>query len=217
MGTQRVKERTMERVDPSLWQRADMRVALAARDIAGVFRLLQMAGVSQRRIAALTGQSQSEISEILAGRQVVSYDVLARIADGLGVARGTLGLAIGIRLEQGVQFGLGRWRRCSVGQRLILVRSGRWRLRSETESRRESGRETGLPIRLPVRRVRAGSVRRARTFSRCLVFGAAPEAPASRRRRLRWSAGVAWLGRGGGPVGRNPPRLGSGICRRRTG
>jgi len=93
MGTQRVKERTMERVDPSLWQRADMRVALAARDIAGVFRLLQMAGVSQRRIAALTGQSQSEISEILAGRQVVSYDVLARIADGLGVARGSLGLA----------------------------------------------------------------------------------------------------------------------------
>src|SRR6185312_8753018 len=140
-----------------------------------------------------------------------------RLVERSSRIRGTLGLAIGIRLEQGVQFGLGRWRRCSVGQRLILVRSGRWRLRSETESRRESGRETGLPIRLPVRRVRASSVRRARTFSRCLVLGAAPEAPASRRRRLRWSAGVAWLGRGGGPGGRNPPRLGSGICRRRTG
>jgi transcriptional regulator with XRE-family HTH domain len=83
----------MERVDPSLWQRADMRVALAGRDIAGVFRILQKAGISQRHIAALTGQSQSEISEILAGRQVVSYDVLARIADGLGVARGSLGMA----------------------------------------------------------------------------------------------------------------------------
>src|SRR5215469_4973050 len=70
-----------------------MRTALAARDIAMVFRLLQRSGVSQRRIAALTGQSQSEISEILGGRQVVSYDVLARIADGLEVPRGHLGMA----------------------------------------------------------------------------------------------------------------------------
>jgi transcriptional regulator with XRE-family HTH domain len=58
-----------------------------------VFKLLQRMGVSQRHIAALTGQSQSEISEILAGRQVVSYDVLTRVADGLGVPRGSLGLA----------------------------------------------------------------------------------------------------------------------------
>jgi transcriptional regulator with XRE-family HTH domain len=70
-----------------------MRAALASRDIAMVFRLLQKTGVSQRRIAALTGQSQSEISEILGGRQVVSYDVLLRIADGLAVPRGHLGLA----------------------------------------------------------------------------------------------------------------------------
>jgi transcriptional regulator with XRE-family HTH domain len=85
--------RVQERVDPTLWRRADMRAALASRDIAAVFRLLQRVGVSQRRIAALTGQSQSEISEILSGRHVVSYDVLARIADGLGVPRGNLGLA----------------------------------------------------------------------------------------------------------------------------
>ena len=85
--------RVRDRVDSALWQRQDMRAALAARDIAGVFRLLQRVGVSQRRIAALTGQSQSEISEILGGRHVVSYDVLARIADGLGVPRGHLGLA----------------------------------------------------------------------------------------------------------------------------
>ena len=88
-----VERRVQERIDSSMWRRADMRAALAARDIAAVFRLLQRVGVSQRRIAALTGQSQSEISEILAGRQVVSYDVLTRIADGLGVARGSLGLA----------------------------------------------------------------------------------------------------------------------------
>jgi transcriptional regulator with XRE-family HTH domain len=85
--------RIQERIEPAIWHRSDMRTALAARDIAVVFRLLQRVGVSQRRIAALTGQSQSEISEILGGRQVVSYEVLARIADGLGVPRGHLGLA----------------------------------------------------------------------------------------------------------------------------
>jgi transcriptional regulator with XRE-family HTH domain len=44
--------------------------------------------VAQRRIAAITDQSQSEVSEIIAGRRVVvSYDVLVRISDGLGVPR----------------------------------------------------------------------------------------------------------------------------------
>jgi transcriptional regulator with XRE-family HTH domain len=87
------RPRTLDRIEPSLWFRSDMRTALARRNISTVFRLLQRAGVSQRRIAALTGQSQSEISEILGGRQVLSYDVLVRIADGLGVPRGQLGLA----------------------------------------------------------------------------------------------------------------------------
>jgi hypothetical protein len=73
--------------------RDDMRTALAARNIAGVYRILGRHGVSQRRIAAMTGQSQSEISEILRGRRVVSYDVLVRIADGLGIPRGYMGLA----------------------------------------------------------------------------------------------------------------------------
>ena len=58
-------------VDPEVLQRPDMRAALAERDIAAVYRILQQCGVSQRRIATLTGQSQSEISEILAGRRVV--------------------------------------------------------------------------------------------------------------------------------------------------
>jgi transcriptional regulator with XRE-family HTH domain len=89
----RADRRTVEQLDRAMWQRVDMRTALAARDVATVFRLLQRFGVSQRRIAALTGQSQSEVSEILGGRHVVSYDVLTRIADGLGVPRGQLGLA----------------------------------------------------------------------------------------------------------------------------
>jgi transcriptional regulator with XRE-family HTH domain len=64
--------------------------ALGACDIAAVYRILSSAGVSQRQIANLTGQSQSEISEILAGRKVKSVDVLVRIADGLGVNRAVL-------------------------------------------------------------------------------------------------------------------------------
>ncbi len=70
-----------------------MRRALAARDVAAVFRLLTEAGIAQRRIAELTGMGASEVSEVLAGRQVQSVAVLERIAAGLGVPRGWMGLA----------------------------------------------------------------------------------------------------------------------------
>jgi predicted XRE-type DNA-binding protein len=82
------------RIPQAVWDRPDMRRHLAARDVAAVFRLLQRFGVSQRAIAARTGQSQSEISEIISGkRQVFRYDLLLRIAEGLGVPRGWMGLA----------------------------------------------------------------------------------------------------------------------------
>ncbi|KEI45668.1 helix-turn-helix domain-containing protein [Saccharopolyspora rectivirgula] len=70
-----------------------MRDALARRDVSEIYRQLRRRGISQRQIAASTGQSQSEVSEILKGRQVIAYDVLARIADGLGIPRGYMGLA----------------------------------------------------------------------------------------------------------------------------
>ncbi|MGH3826220.1 MAG: helix-turn-helix domain-containing protein [Pseudonocardiaceae bacterium] len=70
-----------------------MKQALADRDISSVYRLLRRLGISQRHIAALTGQSQSEVSEILKGRQVMAYDVLVRISTGLGIPRGYMGLA----------------------------------------------------------------------------------------------------------------------------
>jgi transcriptional regulator with XRE-family HTH domain len=79
-------------IEEGPWDAPDMRAALAARDMSQVYRLLRKSGVSQRQIAARTGQSQSEVSEILKGRQVMAYDVLARIANGLGVPRGYLGL-----------------------------------------------------------------------------------------------------------------------------
>ena len=62
-------------------------------DIGTVYRLLRKAGISQRQIAALTDQTQSEVTEIVNGRHVMAYDVLVRIADGLGVPRGWVGLA----------------------------------------------------------------------------------------------------------------------------
>jgi len=59
-----------------LYDREDVRRTLAERDIAGLYRVLNDAGVPQRQIAELTGQSQSEVSEIVKGRRVIAYDVL---------------------------------------------------------------------------------------------------------------------------------------------
>jgi transcriptional regulator with XRE-family HTH domain len=70
------------------------RAALAARDIGAVFRLLTAHEVSQRTIAHLTGMAQSEVSEVLHGRRVRAYDVLVRIAEGLGIPRGWMGLVL---------------------------------------------------------------------------------------------------------------------------
>jgi hypothetical protein len=79
--------------EPELWERVDVLKVLCARDIGKLYDLLQRHGVSQRRIASYTQQSQSEVSEILGGRRVESYNVLARIAEGLGIPRGYMGLA----------------------------------------------------------------------------------------------------------------------------
>jgi transcriptional regulator with XRE-family HTH domain len=76
-----------------------MRAALASRDISTVYRLLSQAGMTQRVIAEATGQSQSEVCEIIQGRQVIAYDVLERIADGLGVPREAMGLGYGSYAE----------------------------------------------------------------------------------------------------------------------
>jgi len=73
-----------------------MRAALTARDIGTVYRHLRRLGISQRHIAQRTGQSQSEVSEIMGrGRQVSNVWVLERIADGLGIPRAWLGVSYG--------------------------------------------------------------------------------------------------------------------------
>ncbi|HSV67938.1 MAG TPA: helix-turn-helix transcriptional regulator [Mycobacteriales bacterium] len=85
--------RAPERPDPARWDEPDMRAVLADRDITRIYRMLQTYGYSQQHIAALTGQSQPEVSAIIHGRKVMGYDLLERIAEGLGFPRGYAGLA----------------------------------------------------------------------------------------------------------------------------
>lgn len=80
-------------IDPAWFDAPELHGVLAARDIGALYRVLTSFGVSQRQIGRRTGQSQSEVSEILKGRQVRDVTVLERIADGLGIPRGRLRLA----------------------------------------------------------------------------------------------------------------------------
>lgn len=87
------RDRTEGPPPAMFWELPEMRVALAAHDLRSVFLFLHQRGFSQRRIGGLTGQSQSEISAICNdGREVGTYGVLLRIADGLGIPRGYMGL-----------------------------------------------------------------------------------------------------------------------------
>lgn len=71
-----------------------MAEACTSRDISAIFRLLVEGGMTQHQIALLVHMSQSEVWNILHDqRQVQGYDVLVRIADGLGIPRGRMGLA----------------------------------------------------------------------------------------------------------------------------
>lgn len=72
-----------------LWDATEMLDALAARDVAHVFRLVQRAThASQTTLGAATGLSQAQVSEITSGgRRVSSIDVLTRICNGLSMPR----------------------------------------------------------------------------------------------------------------------------------
>ncbi|MGH3684112.1 MAG: helix-turn-helix domain-containing protein [Pseudonocardiaceae bacterium] len=81
-------------VGPGWYQRAGVREILAGWDIAALYRVLQdEGGLSQRQIAARTGQQQSEVAEILSGRQVENHRLLRRIAAGLDVTPEMMGLS----------------------------------------------------------------------------------------------------------------------------
>jgi transcriptional regulator with XRE-family HTH domain/tetratricopeptide (TPR) repeat protein len=114
----------VEPVDPRWFERADLRAALAGHDIGVVYRALQELGVSQRRIAELTGQSQSEVSEIVHGRTVNNYGVLVRIAEGLGVPREQMGLSFGAYAGEAVARGLAREVLEEMRRRVLLASAG---------------------------------------------------------------------------------------------
>jgi transcriptional regulator with XRE-family HTH domain/tetratricopeptide (TPR) repeat protein len=80
-------------VPPEVWEREDMAHALAQRDICTVYRILHAHGLSQARIAAISGQAQSDVSAIMNGRAIRHYSVLERIAEGFAIPRGRMGLA----------------------------------------------------------------------------------------------------------------------------
>ncbi|WP_156769782.1 transcriptional regulator [Nocardia sp. 852002-20019_SCH5090214] len=81
-------------VAPEIWESPQMRRALAARDLKLVFDLLQRGGIGQRQIARMTGLHQSEVYEVIRkGRRIQAWDVLVRVADGMGIPRGYMGLA----------------------------------------------------------------------------------------------------------------------------
>jgi hypothetical protein len=67
--------------------------ALRRRDMTTVFRYLRTRGWSHAAIAAATGLSENRVRAVLRGSKVMSYDVLARIDEGLRIERGLLGMA----------------------------------------------------------------------------------------------------------------------------
>ena len=71
----------------SFWHRPDVSVALASKDMGGLFSLLHHnAGITQTRIATATGLTQGRVSAIIRGKQRVwTLAVYTRIADGLNL------------------------------------------------------------------------------------------------------------------------------------
>lgn len=86
-------------LDPELWELPDLQAALVKHDFTTIFSFLtgeaEGSGrvVSQRQLARLLDRSQSEIHEIIHGRQVRMYAVLEHFAARLKIPRGYLGLA----------------------------------------------------------------------------------------------------------------------------
>ncbi|MGH3979371.1 MAG: helix-turn-helix domain-containing protein [Pseudonocardiaceae bacterium] len=75
-------------LDPALFEPPEMLAALAACDITTVYRRPTEAGISQHQLARRTGQSQSEVCEIIQGRRVRMHDVLVRIWTAWGCRGG---------------------------------------------------------------------------------------------------------------------------------
>lgn len=73
----------------------DMVRACRIRDFSAIFHLVRRrAGIYLSRIAALCGMTPSRVGEIMSGRRKLAHiDVIERVADGLRIPGGMLGLA----------------------------------------------------------------------------------------------------------------------------
>ncbi|MGI9063361.1 MAG: hypothetical protein ACR2FQ_06085 [Pseudonocardiaceae bacterium] len=86
-------------LDPELWELPELRAALVKHDFGMIFAFLtgglEGAGrvLSQRQLAGLLDCSQSQIHEIIHGRDVQMYAVLERYSARLSIPRGYLGIA----------------------------------------------------------------------------------------------------------------------------
>jgi hypothetical protein len=82
-------------VDPAVWKQPDMRVMLAARDIRcgvpGTHRPRDQPAADSRSDRPVTAGGRG----ILGERRVIAYEVLERIAEGLGVPREYMGMSWG--------------------------------------------------------------------------------------------------------------------------
>lgn len=88
-------------VDPDWWlggviEERPVQQVLAARDVGAIFRFLRSVGWSLTSICVATGLSETRIRAVMQGAQrITSYEVLERVALGLRIPRGAMGLSYG--------------------------------------------------------------------------------------------------------------------------
>jgi hypothetical protein len=86
-------------IDPNWWSDGEiegrrMPEVLANRDMGAVFRFLRGLGWSLTSLCRVTALSESRVRAVLHGAQrITSYEVLERVALGLHIPRGAMGLA----------------------------------------------------------------------------------------------------------------------------
>ncbi len=86
-------------IDPRWWHEGEiegrrMPDVLANRDMGAVFRFLRGMGWSLTSLCRMTALSESRVRAVLHGAQrITSYEVLERVALGLHIPRGAMGLA----------------------------------------------------------------------------------------------------------------------------
>src|SRR4029453_13907377 len=89
------RQRSYPVAPPGLWDGADMRSALAARDMGAVITIFRRwTGASQTDIGVLLGMPQPHVSDFERGiRHATSLAMFESFAEGLGIPPPLLGLA----------------------------------------------------------------------------------------------------------------------------